>query len=526
MVTAEAAVDFIRGCVDENRHPFLAVVWFGSPHGPHQAAQEFAELYQDQPKANMNFLGEISGMDRAIGKIRSALSELDIRDNTILWYCSDNGALPKVGSTGGHRGNKGKVYDGGLLVPAILEWPRRLQAPRATQVRCNTSDIYPTLLDIAGVVINGQPRLDGLSLVPLIAGTMQERPQPMGFWDYRIRGKGVPSKQLMTHLLTAQKEGKELDDPDQLRLNAGEITTTFAPSDTAGHSAWIDGDWKLHRIVEKSGKVRIELYNLAKDPVEADDRLASEQERGDRMLAALKDWQESVITSLNGRDYDTKESDEEANSAKPAVIRVACLGDSITAGARVDKKKFSYPAQLQTSLGEGYQVKNYGVGGGTLIRSGRPNIWQALPGVKEFDPQVVIIALGTNDTVAGKRKNWEHISEFQPDYRELILQLSAYSSRPHIIVCLPTDIVLETPGLSEQRLVNLRERQPRLRQLCKKITAIAGESSYNKVELIDLNSLTQNRPDLMTNKDGVHPNQAGYRMIAEALLPAIRKISP
>ena len=94
----------------------MAVVWFGSPHSPHRAVEEDRELYDDQPKALQHFYGEITGMDRAFGKLRNALGDSGIRDNTILWYCSDNGALPRVGSTGGHRGNKGKVYDGGLLV--------------------------------------------------------------------------------------------------------------------------------------------------------------------------------------------------------------------------------------------------------------------------------------------------------------------------------------------------------------------------------------------------------------------------
>ncbi len=62
-------------------------------------------------------------MDRAFGKLRGALQQLGVQENTILWYCSDNGALQRVGSTGGHRGFKGRVYEGGLLVPAILEWP-------------------------------------------------------------------------------------------------------------------------------------------------------------------------------------------------------------------------------------------------------------------------------------------------------------------------------------------------------------------------------------------------------------------
>ena len=63
-----------------------------------------------------------------------------------------------------------------------------------------------------------------------------------------------------------------------------------------------------------------------------------------------------------------------AEEASP--IRVACLGDSITAGARVDAKSESYPARLQKVLGEHFEVRNFGIGGATLIKTGRPNIWQ------------------------------------------------------------------------------------------------------------------------------------------------------
>ena len=74
------------------------------------------------------------------------------------------------------------MYDGGLLVPAILEWPARVPKPRVTSVRCNSSDIYPTLLEIAGVSVKSQPKLDGVSLVPLLDGLMEKRPRAMGFW--------------------------------------------------------------------------------------------------------------------------------------------------------------------------------------------------------------------------------------------------------------------------------------------------------------------------------------------------------
>jgi len=300
IVTVDYALEFIEEQAKAKK-PFLAVVWFGSPHGPHIAADEDAALYADQPKAKKNFYGEITGMDRAVGKLRDRLKSLGIRDNTLLWYCSDNGAL-NVGSTGGRRGKKGSVYEGGLAVPAILEWPAVIKQPRTTAMRCNTSDIYPTLVDILGVKIDNQPPLDGVSLWPLLLGKQDRRTRPMGFWDYPAGGISTPSKKWMTELLAAQRAGEE-GVPARMRLDAGKITKTYEQGDRRGHAAWIDGDWKLHRIAGRRGGVRHELYNLEKDPAEERDLAEQQPERVEKMKKALEAWQSSVIDSLNGKDY-------------------------------------------------------------------------------------------------------------------------------------------------------------------------------------------------------------------------------
>ncbi len=187
IVAAEAALAWMNKH-KELAEPFFAVVWFGSPHSPHRAVEQDRQLYDDQPKNMQHFLGEITGMDRAFGKIRDGLADLGMRENTILWYCSDNGALPKVGSTGGARGNKGKVYEGGLLVPAILEWPARITKHRITNMRCNTCDIYPTLLEIVGVKVPHQTPLDGISLLPLIDGTLRNASATDGFLGLHRQG--------------------------------------------------------------------------------------------------------------------------------------------------------------------------------------------------------------------------------------------------------------------------------------------------------------------------------------------------
>ena len=302
MVAVDATLDWI-GEASKNDLPFLAVVWFGSPHSPHLAVDEDRALYGDQPKKVQHFLGEITGMDRAFGKLRDGLSDLGVRDNTILWYCSDNGALPKVGSTGGHRGFKGKVYEGGLRVPAILEWPDRIPLSRSTKMRCTTCDIYPTLLDIVGVSIANQAPLDGISLVPLIDGDESMRERPMGFWDTLEKGIGTPSAQWMGELLQAQQAGRDLPAQVSSQRAAELPNPKFSTIDFPGHAAIIDGDWKLHRIESKNRNVIWELYDLESDPAEESDLSLEQTAIVTTLREKLRIWLTSVAQSLNGADY-------------------------------------------------------------------------------------------------------------------------------------------------------------------------------------------------------------------------------
>ena len=302
LVTAEAAIDFIRAHA-RSEQPFLAVVWFGSPHLPHRAVESDRVLYDQYEEQLQHFYGEITGMDRAFGMLRQELSDLDIRDNTILWYCSDNGGLPNVASTGG-RGHKGQIYEGGLRVPAMLEWPNRIGGHRASRTPAVTSDIYPTLLDVAGVTIDNQPPLDGISLVPLIDGGMRDRPTPIGFWQYPADGILTYSDAWLAELLEAQASNPDaVPDSARLHLNAGDVSRQYPENVFPGHSAWLDWPWKLHRIVDEDGETVFELYNLESDPDEATNIVADQTERVDSMTDELASWQQSVVRSLNGEDY-------------------------------------------------------------------------------------------------------------------------------------------------------------------------------------------------------------------------------
>jgi arylsulfatase A-like enzyme len=305
-VTADLAIKFIRDSAGKKKR-FLAVVWFGSPHVPHQALEADRKLYTGRPNNEANFLGEITAMDRAFGRIRNELKDLGLRDNTVLWYCSDNGALPKVGSSGGRRGQKASIYEGGLLVPALLEWPARFAKPQAVNAPCVTSDIYPTVLEWTGAKVDRQPVLDGVSLASLLDGKSTERGKGIGFWNHPTPGIGTPAKQWMEELHAEQKAGREPADPKRLFRDAGKIGSKRPLDSFPGHSAWLDGKWKLHRIdTPKSKGIRWELYDLDADPKEEKNLAEIESKRVMEMQKALAAWLESVTRSLNGEDYAAK----------------------------------------------------------------------------------------------------------------------------------------------------------------------------------------------------------------------------
>jgi len=301
MIAADAGIEFMRAQAQAGK-PFLAVVWFGSPHSPHRAAPEDAAHYGNRKDAQ--WLGEITGLDRAVGKIRAALREMGVHENTLFWYTSDNGGL-KPASSGG-RGRKGSIYEGGLRVPAIIEWPARIKTARISQMPANTADIYPTLLDLLDIKPAFQPVLDGVSLVSVIEGKSDQRPKPMGFWKATQGGISTPSDKWMREELAAQEAGKDYHDISRLMAHAGQIERIYPNHQHPGHAAWLDWPWKLHRIQndkKQPSKLSIELYNLKDDPLEANNLVAVQPQRVLAMHKALETWLNSVIDSLHGDDY-------------------------------------------------------------------------------------------------------------------------------------------------------------------------------------------------------------------------------
>lgn len=307
VISTDAAIAFLKKHAGGDR-PIFTVLWFPAPHDPHQEIPQqipgAATLYNDQQTNKPGYFREITLLDQQVGRVRHTLRELGIEENTFLFYCSDNGGL--VPESSGGRAKKGSIYEGGLRVPAILQWPARYGHKTIDTPAC-TSDLYPTLVAIAGAKVAHQPPLDGINLLPVIDGDQTERP-PIGFWHGHTPGQGTWSDRIIKSLKEAKESGAPNPHPERVLKNVNEFPS-FGADAMRGHAAWNAWPWKLHRI-ENGGKVKFELYNLADDPMEEHDLSASQTKRVAAMRDELEAWQRSVLASWSGEDYPDNEQDQ------------------------------------------------------------------------------------------------------------------------------------------------------------------------------------------------------------------------
>jgi arylsulfatase A-like enzyme len=232
--------------------PFLAVIWYGSPHNPMRAMPEDLKDLPDDKLGH--HLGELVGIDRSVGTLRRGLRDLGIERNTLVWYCSDNGGLDiDPYSCGNLRGHKGQVFEGGIRVPGIVEWPGHIR-PMITDFPASTMDIMPTIVDLLDLPDDSQLAVrDGESLVALFDGDTPHRKRPIPFYF--------------------QKK-----------------------------MALVDGDYKL--LSTNIGKdEEWELYDLKNDPIETEDLSGNLPERFQQMKSRAKAMIASIDASALGEDY-------------------------------------------------------------------------------------------------------------------------------------------------------------------------------------------------------------------------------
>ncbi|MFT5466549.1 MAG: arylsulfatase A-like enzyme [Verrucomicrobiales bacterium] len=327
-VTIDETIKFIDQAKEDGK-PFLAVVWFGSPHEPYSGLPKDLTLYDDLPaayaerKVRLTSMetgkptsrplrdvlreryAEITAMDRSIGQLRESLKSAGLRENTVLWYCGDNGSPPSSGRVDTPlRGEKALMYEGGIRVPGVIEWPAKIAAGRVSGVNGVTSDMLPTLCDLAGAPLPDRP-LDGVSLAPLIDGKMEERPSPICFWSYnasRVTGRDPKPKPYIDPEL---QEGTT----PLVKYLGGKLTRSFnnfhqpeiSEEDYAGSRVILGNRYKL--VIEGKRGGGAELFDLRADSAEEKDLAETESEVAKELGAQLRTWQTSVLNSLSEADY-------------------------------------------------------------------------------------------------------------------------------------------------------------------------------------------------------------------------------
>jgi len=283
----------------ESQRPFFLELAHYAVHAPFQSDPRFAADYDasGRPKNARAFATLIAGIDHSLGEILDELESLGIAKNTLIVFLGDNGSDAPLGSTHGHassaplRGKKGTHYEGGMRVPLIAAWAepdadaalqRRLpSASGAVQRQMGSvTDLYPTLLALAGAEVPSGHEIDGTDLAPQFAG------KPAGGRDERF----------LMHF------------PHQHR--------------SSYFTVYRDGDWKLiyHYLPEKNpAKVRYELFDLAADPFETRNLADERPERLAELTAAM-----AALLEEQGALYPI---DEEGNKLRPRLPPSVSTGE-------------------------------------------------------------------------------------------------------------------------------------------------------------------------------------------------------
>jgi len=173
-LVADEAARFIQECADGK--PFFLYVPFLAPHAPNQAPQLYLERYAHLDQPRLKHAAMITCMDDAVGRILQAIEDKGIAEETLVLFFSDNGGQVGAGASNDPlRGQKGRVSEGGIRVPAAIRWPSRLKGGRRMDAVTGYIDVFPTLARIAGVDEDTVKPVDGLDMLDVLRG---EAPAP------------------------------------------------------------------------------------------------------------------------------------------------------------------------------------------------------------------------------------------------------------------------------------------------------------------------------------------------------------
>jgi arylsulfatase A-like enzyme len=209
-----------------------------------------------------------------------------------------------VKESSGGRAKKGSVYEGGLRVPSIIEYPSKFEPTRISAPTSST-DIYPTLLALTKIKVENQTPVDGINLLPFIKGEESKRSKPIGFWHNFTVGQSTRSDLIIKKLMEAQQGADPNPFPERVLKNVNIFPKYTANSHQNGHAALLAWPFKIHAIYGKK-KTTWELYDLSKDPMESETLNEKEAKQFFRMQKQLTAWQKSVLKSHSGHDLQNR----------------------------------------------------------------------------------------------------------------------------------------------------------------------------------------------------------------------------
>ncbi len=272
----------------DREKPFFLFVSFHEPHEPVDAPEAIVARHLDAPaRGQALYEACVENLDRAVGTVLDAIDSLRLRNDTFVFFTSDNGPEPAAryeaawrshGSAGPYREKKLSVYEGGIRVPGIVRFPGRVAPGATSDEPISGVDLLPTLCEIAGVPPPAGRPLDGASFVPVLrAGDGIARSTPLHWYYFRSTSSAKAALREGRFKVVGHWDGPEM-----------------APARSVQ-----PGD---EETIRKTQLVRFELYDLARDPGETRDLSAADPERGASLARRLKSLVAEAIAESPGWD--------------------------------------------------------------------------------------------------------------------------------------------------------------------------------------------------------------------------------
>ena len=184
------SVDFIDRNAD---NPFFIYLAYNAPHGPLQATEKYLKRYSHIKEKNRRiYAAMVSAVDDGVGNIISKLKEKGIYENTIVYFLSDNGGRLRGDSDNGElRGKKGNLFEGGIRVPFVMQWPKEIKGGQIFDKPVISLDIFATSKALTSPLVESKNELHGVNLIPFLKGENKDQPHDFLFWRNNLMQNDV-----------------------------------------------------------------------------------------------------------------------------------------------------------------------------------------------------------------------------------------------------------------------------------------------------------------------------------------------